>query len=87
MLIVMKNLISVLPLIVLRKSASGLAVQVCTEREAGLLALSNRHLPWVGAWLPLSQVVIKDRKVVAVAPWLIKAKQIPRLPAGEVGAW
>ena len=87
MLIIMKNLISVLPLIVLRKSASGLAVQVCTEREAGLLALSNRHLPWVGAWLPLSQVVIKDRKVVAVAPWLIKAKQIPRLPAGEVGAW
>lgn len=87
MLIVMKNLISVLPLIVLRKSASGLAVQVCTEREAGLLALSNRHLPWVGAWLPLSQVVIKEGQVVAVASWLIKAKKIPRLPAGEVGAW
>lgn len=87
MLVVMKNLISILPLVILRKSASGLAVQVCTEREAGLLALSNRHLPWVGAWLPLSQVVIKEGRVVAVASWLIKAKQIPRLPAGEVGAW
>lgn len=87
MLVVMKNLISILPLIILRKSASGLAVQVCTEQQAGMLGLSNRALPWVGEWLPLSQVVIKDRKVVAVSSWLIKAKKIPRLPEGEVGAW
>jgi hypothetical protein len=32
-------------------------------------------------------VVIKDRKVVAVSSWLIKAKKLERLPEGEVGAW
>jgi hypothetical protein len=83
----MKNLISIQPLTILRKSASGLAIQVCTEREAGLLALSNRGLPWVGVWVPLSQVVIKDRKVVAATTWLVKAKCLPKLEEGVVGVW
>ena len=83
----MKNITSIQPLHILRKSASGLAVQVCTEREAGMLALSNRHLPWVGVWVPLSQVVIRDRKVVAASAWLIRTKGLPKLEAGEVGAW
>ena len=83
----MKNLISIEPLHVLRKSASGLAVQVCDERTAGMLALSNRGLPWAGGWLPLSQVVIRDRKVVAVAGWLVKKHKLPLLPEGVVGAW
>lgn len=87
MLVVMKNLISIRPLIIIRKSDSGLAVQACTPRERGLLGLSNRGLPWVGVWLPLSQVVIKEGQVVAVSSWLIKAKKIPILAEGEVGAW
>lgn len=86
-MVVMKNLTSIAPLTILRKSASGLAVQACTERERGLLGLSNRNLPWVGVWLPLSQVIIKDGKVVAVAKWLVKQKQIPLPPEGVVGVW
>mgnify|MGYP003351804758 CR=1 FL=1 len=87
MLVVMKNLTSVQPLIVLRTSHSGLAVQVCTEQEAGMLALSNRHIGWIGIWLPLSQVVIKDRKVVAVSTWLVRKHKLARPPEGLVGAW
>jgi hypothetical protein len=81
----MKNVIAIQPLTILRKSASGLAIQVCTAQQEAMLAVSNRGLPWVGVWLPLSQVVIKDRKVVGATAWVIKAKGLPKLPEGVVG--
>jgi hypothetical protein len=86
MLVVMKNLTSIAPLTIIRKSASGLAVEAVTAQAEKMMCL-RRNFPIGGVWLPLSQVVIKDRKVVAVSSWLIKAKNLERLPAGEVGVW
>jgi len=86
MLVVMKNFTSIAPLTIIRKSASGLAVEAITAQAEKLMCL-RRNFGIVGVWLPLSQVVIKDRKVVAVSSWLIKAKKLERLPEGEVGAW
>ncbi len=82
----MKNLTSIAPLTIIRKSASGLAVEVVTAQVEGMMCL-GRNFAICGKWLPLSQVVVKDRKVVAVSGWLVKAKKLDLLPEGEVGAW
>lgn len=77
----MKNLVSVVPLFIVRKSSSGLAVQVTTRppeaRQRGYNL--NDH------WLPLSQVVIKTGRVIAVPLWLVNAKGLERAEVGE--AW
>ena len=82
----MKNFISIAPLTIVRKSSSGLAVEVVTAKVEGMMCL-GRNFPVTGKWLPLSQVIVKDRKVVAVAGWMVKAKKLDLLPEGEVGVW
>ena len=86
----MKNLVSVSPLRIVRKSASGMAVLCYTQDEwnryqIGLgIRVSRPSLFINGIWLPLSQVVIKEGKVVALPLWLVKKNKLDRC---ENGAW
>lgn len=59
------KLLPVAPLTVLRKSSSGLAVQV-----TALTVTDISKARMGGKWLPLSCVIICEGKVVAVADWL-----------------
>ncbi len=86
----MKNLVSLAPLRILRKSASGLAVLCLTQDQwnryqIGLgIRVSHPERFVGGVWLPLSQVVVKEGKVVACPLWLVKKNGMER---AEVGAW
>lgn len=86
----MKNLVSLAPLRILRKSASGMAVLCLTQDQwsryqIGLGIRVSNPLRFIGGvWLPLSQVVIKDGKVVAAPLWLIKKNGLER---SEGEAW
>ena len=76
----MKNLVSIVPLAIVRKSASGLAVQVSARPPE-----ARRGFNINDPWLPLSQVVIKTGRVIAVPLWLVNAKGLQRAEVGE--AW
>ena len=86
----MKNLISVSPLRIIHKSASGLAVLCYTQDEwkryqIGLGIRVTHPTRFInGVWLPLSQVVVKDGAVVAVSGWVVKAKGLAK---EAVGVW
>ena len=65
------KLLPVLPLAIVSKSASGLAVKVTNAKEGE----TPRNTPF-GIWLPLSCVIIEKGKVVAVADWLRKKNRL-----------
>jgi hypothetical protein len=85
----MKDFIAISPLRIVRKSSSGLAV-LCYSQEdwsryqIGLgIRVTRPTFGINGIWLPLSQVIVKDGKVVQVPQWLAKKN---KLEVAEVGA-
>lgn len=69
------KLLPVLPLTVLEKSSSGLAVRVSRPLPPEVSAQPRKGSPF-GLWLPLSCVILEGGKVVAVADWLRKKKRL-----------
>jgi hypothetical protein len=86
----MKDLTSIAPLTIIRKSASGLAVLCVTQEnfkryQIGLgIRVSRPTFGIGGVWLPLSQVIVKDGKVVGTPLWLAKRNKLEVAEAGAL---
>ena len=69
------KLLPVLPLEIVGKSQSGLAIKVVRPAPEGVVPSPRKALPF-GIWLPLSCVILEGGKVVAVADWLRKKNRL-----------